>query len=274
MDQSSQDSMTAPDSPTPAMAGAGAIRTMVLVVSLREAVERRQRFQRRAVETRIDWSFMDACSSLHPDLSYEVDEAVVAHGRALRPGELGCYSSHYEAWQRLLASDADQLFIFEDDVIVDWRYMEALATVDLGARGIDYLRFYFKRFHGLNYVIRHFIGREDHVVALKGVVYGTQGYAITRSGAKRLLEHCRVVRRPIDDELDRSWHHGVPNLAIFPSPLIEEFTASTIEGSRFDRHAVPPRLRLRRQIAIYREKLRRRLRHLTGRGKPRLILDR
>jgi hypothetical protein len=56
--------------------------------------------------------------------------------------------------------------------------------------------------------------------------------------------------------------------------LIEEFTASTIEGSRFDRHAVPPRLRLRRQIAIYREKLRRRLRHLTGRGKPRLILDR
>jgi glycosyl transferase family 25 len=90
---------------------------------------------------------------------------------------------------------------------------------------------------------------------------------MTREGAERFVRHCREVRRPLDDELDRSWEHGVACLGIFPFPLIEQSTASTIGPARFERFTIPPRLRLRRQAMKIRDrvlKLRQRVRLLTA----------
>src|SRR3712207_8056971 len=48
--------------------------------------------------------------------------------RSLMPGELGCYSSHYHAWQTLLESGAPQMIVLEDDTIVDWTFLEKLRS--------------------------------------------------------------------------------------------------------------------------------------------------
>src|SRR3546814_6758021 len=55
----------------------------------------------------------------------------------------------------------------------------------------------------LRVVRRDFLQHSRAIVELVGLAYGTQGYAITLEGARRLVEHCRTVRRPIDDEMDR-----------------------------------------------------------------------
>lgn len=207
--------------------------TKILVVSMSTAAERRARFAARAAEAGLAWEFFDAWTSLHPDLRYDPNRLLNTHGRGLEPGEIGCYSSHFAIWQRLLEGDARQVIVLEDDVIVDWSLLSRLADVDLEADGIDYLRLYHKQ-PVPSLVRRHpFLMRDRRILELFGRAYGTQAYAITRAGAARMAEACRRVCRPIDDEMDRSWSHGIPNLALFPSAVLEEALGSHIGEKRF-----------------------------------------
>jgi glycosyl transferase, family 25 len=218
------------------------LETLVLVISLADAVERRAGFAERARTTALRWKFFDAHRELGPGLTYQPDEAVVAKGRPLMPGELGCYSSHYHAWLTLLDSQATQMIVLEDDTIVDWTFLEQLAALDFTALGVSYLRLFARRpcafrLHGKAIEPQHYL------IEYAGYAHGTQGYVITRAGAERFVRHCRRVRRPVDIELDRAWDHGVPCLAVFPFPLTEISTASTIGSARWARSEIPAALR-------------------------------
>src|SRR3546814_3249062 len=68
-----------------------------------------------------------------------------------------------------------------------------------------------------------------------GYCFGTQGYLITRKAAAVFAERFGAVRRPVDDEMDRSWSHGVRNLAVFPFPIMERAQKSGIGLKRFER---------------------------------------
>ena len=222
------------------------VRTRVAVISMTDATERRARFAERAREADLAWEFFPAMTSLHPALRYSEEEAIVSKGRPLRAGELGCYSSHYAVWQQVQAGTDDQWIVLEDDVIADWAFLHKLARIDFAAVGIDYLRLYYKWPSRYRVLQTNFIEHARSLVRLSGTAYGTQAYLITRAGAARLLDHCRIVKRPIDDEMDRSWAHGLPNLALFPFPVIEESSQTTIGNARFEGFDVPEHLKLRR----------------------------
>lgn len=213
--------------------------SQVFVVSLETARARRDNFVSMAKETALDWQFFDACTG--PVAEMEIDEAAIRRnkGRALTRGEIGCYASHFAIWQHMARAGIAQAIVLEDDTVVDWPYLERLARVDLHAIGVDYLRLYSKRPTFQRVVRRDFLQHSRTIVELIGLAYGTQGYAITRDGARRLAEHCRVVRRPIDDAMDRSWAHGVPNLALHPAPILEASVASDIGAARFAPKADP-----------------------------------
>lgn len=230
------------------MSNGRAVRTRIIVISVADAKERRDRFQERAQNTPIGWSFYPARTSLHPALRYDEQAAIVAKGRPLGAGELGCFASHYAAWEDLQSDEADQYVVLEDDVIVDWTFISKLAQVDLAELGINYLRLYYK-FPASTAVVReNFIDRARLIVELSGPAYGTQGYVITKPGARVFLDHCRIVTRPIDDEMDRAWMHGQPNLAVFPFPIMEESAGSTIGSARFEAFDVPRHLKLKRLV--------------------------
>jgi len=229
-------------------------KTSVVVISLREAADRRATFADRARGTTLAWRWFDARRDLAPGLTHDPDEAIVAKGRPMYPGELGCYASHYAAWQQFLQTDAAQLLVLEDDTIVDWGFLETLLTFDLHAAGIAYLRLYAKRPCAFRPVMRDAVEQQRTLVEYFDRPLGTQGYLMTRQGAEQFVRHCRRVRRPLDDELDRSWDHGIACLGIFPFPVIEQSTASTIEPARFERFVIPGRLKLRRQAMKMRDR--------------------
>lgn len=211
------------------------VRTGIFVISMTTALGRRKVFEARAASTALAWRFFDAKTSLHPTLTYDAERAIQVNGRALQPGEIGCYSSHYALWEQLLAdADAEQYLVLEDDVILDWPFVEKLLETDFAAEGVDYLRLYYKR--PVRSIMRKqpFVTRDCSLLELFGRAYGTQGYVITKAGAKAFLDACGTVVRPIDDHMDRSWEHGVANLALFPCPLIEENVPSSIGQVRFD----------------------------------------
>ena len=205
----------------------------ILVVSLESAEARRAAFAARAAETSLAWRFFDACTG--PAAGMTVDEAAIRRnkGRAMSKGEIGCYASHFSIWQDMIMRGVRQAIILEDDTVVDWAYLEQLARADLNAEGIDYLRLYAKQPTWQRIVRRDFLQHSRTIVELVGLAYGTQGYAITLAGARQLAEHCRTVCRPIDDEMDRSWAHGLPNLALYPAPILEAAIVSDIGNSRF-----------------------------------------
>lgn len=209
--------------------------TRIMVISLDSALERRSRFAMRAEDAGLEWRFFDAHRQLDPRLAYDPAHATRIFGRELLPAELGCYSSHAALWCDLIASDHQQYVVLEDDVIVDWKCLKRLVQHDFAAEGVGYVRLYYKRPTPFATLRTRYISRELSLIRLWGKAYGTQGYIITRAGAERLLANCRAVRRPIDDQMDRYWEHGVPNLSLFPFPILEEAVASDIGAERFER---------------------------------------
>ncbi|WP_298090475.1 glycosyltransferase family 25 protein [uncultured Sphingomonas sp.] len=235
-----------------------ATKAEIVVVSLASADVRRAGFAARA-DTCLDWRFFNACTGLAPGMA--MDELAVARtkGRAMTGGEIGCYASHWSIWRDMVERGVPQTIVLEDDVVVDWRYLERLAATDLHGQGIDYLRLYAKRPTWSRTVRKDFLQHSRTVVELIGLAYGTQGYAITLAGARRLMEHCRTVRRPIDDAMDRSWAHGLPNLALFPAPILEATVASDIGAARFQPKADPAYHSLRQKTWRHVERARMRL---------------
>ncbi|WP_041558743.1 glycosyltransferase family 25 protein [Novosphingobium sp. PP1Y] len=224
----------------------------VVVISMTDAHQRRAAFSARARDAKVAWRFVDARTELVEGLSYDEQAVERNKGRQLTKGERGCYSSHFAVWQGMVRSGTRQCIVLEDDVIVDWAFLEQLCATDLEAQAIPYLRLYAKVPTFSRVVRRNFLQHSRSVVELVGHPYGTQGYAITLSGARRFMDACATVCRPIDDQMDRSWDHGVRNYALFPAPIVEEFVPSGIGAERFGAgrgaayHA--PRQRLARWI--------------------------
>lgn len=209
----------------------------VYVISMVDSVERRRRFSRHAEDCGMDWQFFDAHTALGEGLAYEEQRALINHGRLLTAGELGCYSSHYGVWKHLMDSGDDRCIVLEDDVIVDWAGLKLLVNSDLSSHDVEYLRLYHKKPGRMKTYVADFPRRSLHIVELFDKAYGTQGYLITRSAARKFLELFDDVVRPIDDQMDRYFAHGVPNLSMYPFLLIEESVASEIGVSRFTRKA-------------------------------------
>ncbi|WP_121119766.1 glycosyltransferase family 25 protein [Croceibacterium ferulae] len=211
----------------------------VYVISMNSSIERRRRFSHHAEGCGLNWHFFDAHTQLAEGLVYLEQRAIDNHGRPLTAGELGCYSSHYSVWKQFLESGCEQCVVLEDDVIVDWAGVRLLVNNNLADRGIEYLRLYHKRPGRMQTYAADFSRRSLHIVQLFDKAYGTQGYIITRSSAARFLASFKDVVRPIDDQMDRYFAHGIRNLSMYPFLLVEESVSSEIGASRFEKDKAP-----------------------------------
>jgi glycosyl transferase family 25 len=207
------------------------IRTKVTVITLGQAVERRAQFGAAAKDAAVEWDFFTACTEVSLPLSYNRRAAVQQFGRPLSSGEIGCYTSHYKAWQSLVNSNDDQIIVFEDDVLVDWPIINRLAECNFSRLKIDILRLLATHTFPFDISIHRFISPHSHLLRNRGLFLGTQGYLLTRRGAEALLSTGTVIAAPVDWVMSRYWEYNVPNYCLFPFPIIERYTQSTIGSS-------------------------------------------
>lgn len=237
---------------------AGCERTRVFVISLESAKTRRARFIRHAAdceEAKVDWSFFDAHEGLTPTMKYDEQDQLICLGRRLHPRELGCYASHYSLWERIAGMEVPHVLVLEDDVVIDWHFVRLLLDADLAGRNIHYLKLYNMRPVRFRILQENFLSRRS-LIRFSGFAYGAQAYVLTPEGARRFVEAFRNVRSPIDDEMDRDWQHGMPNLALFPAPVFEVVGSSTIGDQRYDEKvSLPGEIVLKRFLFRVREKL-------------------
>lgn len=211
----------------------------------------------------LDWSFFDAWTGPPSDLPYDPKRAVAQHGRELTAGELGCFASHWALWDSLIRDEAhDVMLVLEDDLLLNPVFFDAMQTVAESAVPYGYLRLYAKVPAGIR-LESPFLDR--HVARFSGRAYGTQAYLITKDTARRWRKSIRELVRPIDDEMDRYWAHGIPARAVFPFPVMEIAYGSTIEAKRRRLDPLTKAQRLRWEVAKACEKARRHLADLQAR---------
>jgi glycosyl transferase family 25 len=226
------------------------VRTEILVINLAHDTDRREAFTRQASAAGVSWNFFQACTALAPGLAYDPADSLRACGRPLTTGELGCYSSHFSVWQKLQTSDWDQLIVMEDDLLVDWAFIRLMVGRDFAAQGINYLRLFSRLIPPFRHIRWRYLDDSRRLIRYLDYAYGTQAYLITRKGAATMARHCQRVCRPIDHEMDRFWSHGVPDLAVYPPPVVEISAPSRIGGGRYEGASVA-RAVLRRHAASW-----------------------
>lgn len=207
--------------------------TAIRVISLPAATERRQAFAQSAAAAGCDWEFFDAHAAPVHGLSYDEKRVAGIYGRKLLAGELGCYSSHFDLWGWLAQADCEQLIVLEDDVVVDWEFIRELSAIRLASRGIEYLRLFAKMPAPWRFIASPYFDKYRHLIRFTGYALGTQAYVLSKSGAARLIRRGSNIEAPVDVFMDRSWDHGLLNLAIYPFPVYERHQRSSIGECRF-----------------------------------------
>lgn len=179
------------------------------------------------------WAYLDAEVGAAPvQLPYDPADARWRFGRALAEAELGCFASHWQLWRELATGRPDDaMLILEDDIVLDpdfFRQIDDVAAA-MVARRYDFVRLYAIA-EGPVFAEGNLGGHQ--VMRYAHEAWGTQAYLLTGRGARRLVDTIHRVERPIDNELDRWWRHGMMNRVIHPFPVSTGEVPSLIESPR------------------------------------------
>ena len=203
----------------------------VLVISLKESLDRRALVEQNMASLQLPWRFMDACShQSESKITVDYDEQLKRFGRQLTPGEIGVFKSHMLA---LAEFDHDPSFnwliVLEDDVWIDTDFdYKGLANF-LESLDIGYLRLFCRQWMKAKH-FRWF--NERQILRLSTDPYGMQGYIISRQEAIKFRNSVKLIVRPIDDEIGRFWENGLKIFMIFPFPISERAIPSTLLSDR------------------------------------------
>ncbi|MCJ2019210.1 glycosyltransferase family 25 protein [Methylobacterium sp. E-065] len=208
----------------------------VKIISLKNSFEKRAFLSNNIkFSSSMPWSFFDANTG-----SDEKSQLVSDHesqrrqfGRCLTKGEIGCFRSHYNLLSQFLSSGStDWLLVLEDDVWIDsdFDFQELIDLLE--KRSIDYIRLFAKMFKPAD-IVDNLSGFRQ-IIRFRTDPYGTQAYLINKRGCDAFLKDIQRISIPIDDELGRFWRHKLDPYCVFPFPVVERNTQSSLEKLRND----------------------------------------
>ncbi len=149
------------------------------------------------------------------------------HGMEPLGGELGCYLSHVEAMQRLLASKADFALVLEDDVLLTERLPAALQGLMQQAARWDMVKLSAVHSGTPQPVLEVAPGQQLAVMLSRCT--GSSAYLINRRAAEAYARGLLPMSLPYDHVFDQGWRFGLKVRLLTPTPCIhDEDTASTI----------------------------------------------
>ena len=216
------------------------------VISLRSAEERRRYMIRQLEMFKLPWSLFDALTGDAPPIPYSQAEAAIDWRGPLTAGEIGCFASHYACLAEFVAQNtARYRLVIEDDVQLDSGFWFDRLPGLMDATGLDYLRLCAK-FPFRHRVVAVFGQR--FIVRYSSGPLGTQAYVISQRGAQQFLKSVDRITRPVDWELDRYWHNGLPPYTLCPFPLFEMERTSTVPKIRGAEFRASGMQWLRRQV--------------------------
>lgn len=204
---------------------ANALALSAIVISMRSAEQRRARAAANFQDCPFPWRFLDADAHASADPPYDPARTLRTTGRELSAAEIGCYRSHVRALTEFMESEATHLLVVEDDVWVDFSFDFNGLAAAMNLAAVDYVRLYSRRAPPAKQIAD--IG-DRSLIRYRFECFGTQAYLVTPAGARRLLAALTPICREIDHVIDRFWEHGLLPYAIYPHPVIELTSPSSL----------------------------------------------
>ncbi len=149
----------------------------------------------------------------------------------LSAGEVGCFLSHRNCWQKIVDAGIDYALIAEDDLAVEPHiWPEVLELIQLHADADTYIRIPAKPRERPASII----AERPHARLFLPRVIGLQTVCqvVGRNAAQRLLEKSTTLDRPVDTFLQMHWATGQQIHTILPNgvrELTDELGGSTIQ---------------------------------------------
>ena len=175
----------------------------------------------------------DDLSRAEIDALYSARLNAEVYHMPLRRGEIGCYASHLEAWQRLVASGASAMAIFEDDIETDADLSEVLQRLSKSTTDWDIVKLIGRA--------REKVRRQEpltesrRLISYRRVPSLTGAYVVTAAGARKLLACRQPFGRPVDVDLRHWWECDLDVRGVWPYPVrpAPSGHVSTIGDRRF-----------------------------------------
>lgn len=195
----------------------------IVVINLERAVERRRQIVARLQALGLDFELYRAIDGqcVPPEFEGLIDWAGSRRdGRPIRMGSIANWLSQRQVLQDMVENGPEVMTVLEDDVLFSPEFPAVLSALQDTSEpfGIVFLH------HGperpfiphVELDTGHWLGwvRWSH--------FGSQGYVITRSAARRFLESNPLVRTGIDRALARYWHHGLTTYCLRPAVVLHQ----------------------------------------------------
>lgn len=223
----------------------------VFVLSLKDEIARREAMDTHLKQCRLNCLFLDAVDGRAMDVTahpaYDGPRRLAAHGRHLKPGELGCLLSHRAAYQKIIDDNLDCALLLEDDA----RLHEDTKAV-LNAALDKNFEFDVIRLLGSPKVAK---GKHRKIIRLYNDFYlvrlrtapgGAHATLISKKGAAKLLKATEKFAFPIDTILGRFWETGIQAYSIQPGLAVQDLSfESAIGEERHDKTATPKNLKFK-----------------------------
>lgn len=202
------------------------------VITLAGSAERQKKSHDELTKVGVNFEFLygvDARSSQDPLLErYREQEFEYNLGRPAAIGEIGCYASHYLAWQKCVELN-EPIVIFEDDLTIESSFIETLKVCEQQIEKRGYIRLEQADLNKLHYTVDN-SGTKEVVKYLK-VPQCMTAYAISPSTARAFIETSQHFDHPVDVFVRNTWIHQKPIYGIKPAGL-KGFNSPSIIGDR------------------------------------------
>ena len=194
----------------------------IYVISLASAQDRRASMRKQLDPLGVPYTLVDAVHGKHtpnhPLFAHYNDKKRVwrrGAGSSLKPGQLGCFASHYLLWQQCVEQGLP-IIVLEDDAILQPNFM---AFYNHAEQFADH--------YGLVWL--HPSTKQDQKTGLKLETIGpfnvrkfskgfsqAAGYLLTPQAAQALLNYSQEWLYPVDNTMDRFFDHGVESIGLDP----------------------------------------------------------
>ena len=194
----------------------------IFVISLPDAVERRERVARQLGELGLAFEFFDAMrgEQVIAERYFEhcgEEEWLLNTGHPMSLGEVGCFASHRSMWQKCIELD-EPLMIMEDDFQLLPGFAGAVGKVAENISDCGFIR--------LQTETR---ARKQRVAVLGDytlwrytkVPHSCMCNSMTPEVARNLVEQTRAIYEPVDVFIKKFWVHGQPIYGLTPYSVTE-----------------------------------------------------
>ena len=194
----------------------------IFIISLPDAVERRERAARQLGEVGLAFEFFDAMrgEQVMADGYFDgcdEDEWLLNTGHPMSPGEVGCFASHRSMWQKCVELD-EPLMIMEDDFQLLPGFAGAVEQVAANIAEYGFIRLQSETRARKQRVA----ARGDYTLwRYTKVPHSTMCNGVTSQVASRLIERTRTIYEPVDVFIKKFWVHGQPIFGLTPYTVTE-----------------------------------------------------